>query len=387
MTTSYLGLTWDHPRGRNALEAAARQAQAGGLSISWDTHSLEGFESAPIKALAERYDLIVLDHPHLGDAIEAGCLQPMEQVIGAETLRSIASRAVGASLDSYRAAGSTWALPLDAATQVSVRRADLLDVPPADWAEVVARASQSPVALSLAGPHAYLTFASACQAFGSAPARSMAASIVDAGTGIRVLEMLREIAATAPAGSERQNPIQLLERMRATDDIAYIPLVYGYVGYSARDAVRPLDVSDAPRGPSGEYGSTLGGTGIAVTSRAVVTDELVEHLRWLLDDEVQSGFIPAHDGQPSVRCAWESEDLDAQFRGFYRSTRNTIERAWVRPRFPGFTRLQQVLSALVRDALQGVTTAEETVAMMTAAQNEAIRSVHDGVGRWQEERG
>ncbi len=64
-------LTWDHPRGYNALAAAARlQAFAGsGLSIAWDKQPLEGFESHPITDLCARYDLVVLDHPHVGEAV------------------------------------------------------------------------------------------------------------------------------------------------------------------------------------------------------------------------------------------------------------------------------------------------------------------------------
>ena len=77
----YLGLTWDHPRGFRALEAAAAADAA--ISLRWERQSLEGFEAHPIADLAERYDLIVLDHPHLGDAVAAGCLVPLESVFAA----------------------------------------------------------------------------------------------------------------------------------------------------------------------------------------------------------------------------------------------------------------------------------------------------------------
>ena len=63
------GLTWDHPRGYVALERAAERARAEGLDLHWERQPLEGFESHPIEDLAERYDLIVLDHPHIGDCL------------------------------------------------------------------------------------------------------------------------------------------------------------------------------------------------------------------------------------------------------------------------------------------------------------------------------
>ncbi|MCJ7872787.1 enoyl-CoA hydratase-related protein [Phaeobacter sp. J2-8] len=39
---TYLGLTWDHPRGFNALAAAEKN----GGPVHWDVQPLEGFETA-----------------------------------------------------------------------------------------------------------------------------------------------------------------------------------------------------------------------------------------------------------------------------------------------------------------------------------------------------
>ena len=61
------GMTWDHPRGYHCLEAASEAyAAAHDVEIIWDRRSLQAFADAPIDAIAERYDLIVLDHPHVG---------------------------------------------------------------------------------------------------------------------------------------------------------------------------------------------------------------------------------------------------------------------------------------------------------------------------------
>ena len=79
----YRGLTWDHPRGYNALAAAA---QAEGLPLVWDKHSLEAFESHPIGDLCARYDLVVLDHPHVGEAVATDCLVPLEDLFGADEI-------------------------------------------------------------------------------------------------------------------------------------------------------------------------------------------------------------------------------------------------------------------------------------------------------------
>ena len=62
---TFRGLTWDHPRGYDALAEAARRVNAGRSAplITWDRQPLEGFESAPITDLTARYDLVVLDTP------------------------------------------------------------------------------------------------------------------------------------------------------------------------------------------------------------------------------------------------------------------------------------------------------------------------------------
>ena len=87
---TYLGLTWDHPRGYDAPAEAARRVNADRAAplITWDRQPLEGFESAPITDLTARYDLIVLDHPHIGEAVAERSLFPLEDLFSAEQLAS-----------------------------------------------------------------------------------------------------------------------------------------------------------------------------------------------------------------------------------------------------------------------------------------------------------
>ena len=94
--TALRGLTWDHPRGRAPLAAAAER-WAGEIEITWAAQPLEGFESTPIPELALSYDLIVLDHPHLGEAVAAGCLVPVADLLGDEAVARIAAATVGAA--------------------------------------------------------------------------------------------------------------------------------------------------------------------------------------------------------------------------------------------------------------------------------------------------
>jgi multiple sugar transport system substrate-binding protein len=348
----YRGLTWDHARGRLALERAAETATdaAGKRLIEWDAQPLEGFEASPIGEPAERYDVIVLDHPHLGDATAAEAIQPLESLFPPEFLAAVKRDAVGPSAASYTLDGRLWALPLDAATQVAVSVPELVPTPPRTWAEVVDLATIAPVALSLAGPHACLTYASLCVALGSEPSVVPGRGFVDAAVGERALGMLSGIARTLPPRTAELNPIGLLERMRRDRDIAYIPLVYGYVTYAT--GPDPLWFDDAPSVEIGtRRGSTIGGTGIAISSRCVPDDALLAHLAGLLDPEYQRTTLPADAGQPSLRSAWTDDAVNAASGEFYRRTIATIDESWVRPRVPGYIPFQAEASAVLREAI------------------------------------
>ena len=350
-------LTWDHPRGFNALAAAAKRDEviAAGLDIQWDKQPLEGFESHPIADLCARYDLVVLDHPHVGEAVGGDCLQSLESVFGADVVERLAAESIGPSLSSYRYAGQHWALPLDAATQVMALRDDLIEGDaPQTWAAVLDMSRKTgKVALSLAGPHAALSFLSIATAYGEPPAEADPDVLVSTGTGTAVYELVAELASLSPRVVLQKNPIGILGHMAAADDVALCPLVYGYVNYAAPVEGQPITFADAPRRTAGgRPGSTLGGTGIGISKRCDPTPELKAHLLWLMSRDAQIGFIPAHDGQPSRREAWFDNGVNRRWNGFYRQTAATLEAAYVRPRHDGYIAFQGKASALLRDAFE-----------------------------------
>ncbi|MFB7287010.1 extracellular solute-binding protein [Actinacidiphila glaucinigra] len=349
----YAGLTWDHPRGHDALAASA------GDLVHWDVQPLEGFESHPVDALCARYDLVVIDHPHLGDAVATGCLRPLDELFAPRELARWGADSVGPTMRSYAMAGRQWALPLDAATQVAATRTDLAGEAPATWDEVRRLAHRAPVALSLAGPHAFLTFASIAVAMGEEPAADPE-ELISHGTGRAVLDLMTAIDSLAPPESRSLNPIGLLELMAGTDRLAHCPLVYGYVTYADRVAF-----TDAPAvSPGGRPGSTLGGTGLALSTRCAPTAELLDHMRWLMSPDAQREFLPRHHGQPSARAAWADPAIAGA--DFYRRTSTTCEQAWVRPRHAGYVAFQTAASATVREALAGRTDHREALDRMRA---------------------
>ena len=122
------GITWDHERGRDPLLAtAARFESERGIRVAWEVRSLQGFADASIPELAETYDLLVLDHPHIGEIVASGALLALDDVLDAAFVADQALNSVGPSHASYEWDGHLWALAIDAAGHVSAYRPDLLD--------------------------------------------------------------------------------------------------------------------------------------------------------------------------------------------------------------------------------------------------------------------
>ncbi len=336
----FRGLTWDHPRGFNALNAAARAATD--LGLSWDTHSLEGFEAHPIADLCAQYDLVVLDHPHVGEAVASQCLIPLENIFSKSEIEVWQKACIGPSLASYHFAGQHWALPLDAATQVMACRKTVSQIPKT-WGEVLS--FNGKIALSLAGPHAALTFQSICAALGERPATLNRDILIGPAVGRSALDIMQRLTDASPLSVRALNPIGILGHMVAHDDVDLCPLIYGYVNYAS-----DLTYANAPVGAGG-IGSTLGGTGIGVSTRCRMTDGLRDHLRWLMSPVAQTDFIPAHDGQPSLRAAWSNPGVNARSGQFYARTFDTLEAAYLRPRHDGAIAFQTAASQTIRETL------------------------------------
>ncbi|WGL50543.1 hypothetical protein P5P86_11275 [Nocardioides sp. BP30] len=328
------GMTWDHPRAYLALEAFESTGTA--PRVAWDRQSLADFEAHPIDELARHYDFMVIDHPGLGAAIGAGALAAYEDVLAPEALRHWSDGAIGASGASYRLGERTWALPIDAAAQVTVRRPEVPVV--RRWEDVPAAAEEHPVALCLAGPHAGLMLLAMC----SASPTYDEDRLLDPLTAGRAVDLLREVFRRG--ARDILDPIGVHELLATGEGATWCPLAYGYVSYADR-----LAWSDAPTWHGSGPLSVLGGTGLALAARTAADPARLAAARaWVaayLDDEVQARLVPRSGGQPATRTVWVGGDA------FYADTVATLEAAWVRPRSAGWIALQDHLSELVREAI------------------------------------
>lgn len=351
------GMTWSHPRGYDPMVAcSADWREKTGVEIEWDKRSLQDFESFPVEELARRYDLIVIDHPHVGQITAEGCLAPLDLPERATEFADLAAGSVGASFPSYNWQGRQWAFPIDAATQVLAYRPDLIGTAPTRWAEVVDLARAGLVLLPLRPPHSLMSLFSLTGNLGHPCAVERDRPFVDEEAATSALEMIRELAALIDPACLTMDPIAVLDRMGERHSaIAVSPLIYGYVSYSLdgfRD--RRIAFTDmAAAGRNGPVGSALGGTGIAVSTLSKEREAAIDFAYWIAGGAVQADLYWRSGGQPGHAAGWESADANAATLDFYRGTRATLEGAWLRPRHNGYMPFQEAASHIVNDAVTG----------------------------------
>ncbi len=341
------GITWNHDRGLRPLiaTAAVYAERAPGVRVEWDVRSLQAFADEDVASLARRFDLIVLDHPSIGFAVERGALVPLDDHLDASFLRDQERSSVGRSYDSYGWDGHVWALAIDAAAQVASYRPDLLarlgvDVP-ATWADVfdldtVAREAGLRIVVPSIPVDAILSYLALCVAEGIDPFDGPRAERA------ALLQRLRGLVERGHPAARTMNPPRAYEHMATDNDVVYCPLAFGYSNYSRLDYRRHvLSFAPAPAGSTGAPVGTLGGAGIAVSALSSRIDAAVAHAAFVASPEVQRGLYVREHGQPGHRSAWLDEAANDLARGYFRDTLPALDAAYLRPRHAGFLEFQE----------------------------------------------
>lgn len=344
------GMTWDHPRGVDGLRAADDLIAARhGTTVTWEARSLLAFGDQHIADFAAEFDLLVIDHPHVPDAVDAGALLALDQHLGVAELDQLKRESVGASHDSYGYRGHHWALAIDAAAQVSAFRPDRCDGAPIYWSDVIALPDQS-VLWPYKPVDAFSTFATLLAQKGHPLALPNA--MIDQAATSEVLDFMIRLAERVPTWCANANPIDVAEALSTTDDHDVAVALFGYTNYSRAGFRQHLIAyDDVPSFDGRASGSELGGAGIAVSSATAHPELAVAVALSLAGAEVQSGPYTAGGGQPGNLRAWRSEARNAETANFFRNTLRTLERAWVRPRVLGWPDLQLAISHVVHDTL------------------------------------
>jgi len=371
------GMTWDHARGYDPMVATAEAYMRAhpSVSITWEKRSLQAFADRPIREMADTYDLMVIDHPHVGEVAAEGNLLALDGAGHDEDLAALAAQSVGLSHPSYIFEGRQWGLAIDAATPVAAFRPDRIDAAPAGWEETKALAAQGQVGFALIPINALMTF------FGLArnldyPVADDPDALMAPAHAAHVLGEMREIVALMDPRCLSLDPIGIYDWMGGEADApAYSPFGYGYTNYSRDGFCRfPLVFADAPGfGANGPRGTVLGGTGIAISAFTKHPETALDYAFWIAGAECQKGLYFAAGGQPGNAVAWDDDACNAACRDFFRNTRRTLETAWIRPRYHGYMALQDRAGDIVHACLRGDLTEAETIAQLQTTYRETRR--------------
>ena len=341
------GITWGHSRGFTPLVAAAQRFSElyPGVTISWDKRTLQQFADYPIEILTKEFDLLIIDHPWVGRAAGLGCVLPLDEHLPAAYIKEQADNSVGYSHHSYNYDGHQWALAIDAATPVASYRADLLDKAgvkvPDTWQDVIAIARQGKLAVPAISIDLLMNFYMFCIAHGSRPFQTEE-KVIDEATGRAALETMRELYSLIDEKFFHANPIAVAEYMSATDDYWYCPFAYGYSNYSrdgyGRNRLTYTDLVSF--GNRGRLRSTIGGTGLAVSSYSQHPQQALAFAGWIVSPKIQSTFYVEHGGQPGHRLAWINDKANRLTYNYFYNTLPAMERGYMRPRYNGYLYFQ-----------------------------------------------
>ncbi len=365
------GITWNHTRGLMPMLATAQQFEEThpGVTIRWEKRSLQAFADAPLSELTQRFDLMVIDHPSIGEAATKGLLLPLEEHLSSEFLADQESNSVGRSHASYQYNGHQWTLAIDAATPVAGWRPDILTragaTLPTTWPELLELARRGLVAVPGLAIDSLMAFFMLANALDAEPFQNENTVIEPEKreAAESALTMLRELLNLSAPGSLDRNPIRTWQLLAESDTVAYCPFAYGYSNYSRHGyASHQLTTGNLITLDNGTpLRSTLGGAGIAVSAQCKHRDTAIAYAAHVASPLTQRTLYVSSGGQPGHRTAWLDEETNRITNNFFANTLPTLDAAWVRPRWPGFIAFQDAASTIVHNYLRNHDVTERQV--------------------------
>ena len=351
------GITWNHTRGLLPMVATSQRFTElnPDIEISWEKRSLQEFADASIEDLAKRFDLLVIDHPWTGFGADTKAILPLSDYLSAEYIKDQKINTVGRSYGSYVFSDKLWALPIDAATPVASARLDILEKNdlkvPENYDNLLALAKKGLVAFAGIPVDVLMSFYMYCCSLGEAPFQSQE-KVISKETGKKALQMFRELAQLIDPANFNRNPIQVYEAMVNSDEIAYCPFAYGYSNYSRMGySQKLLHFYDLVKLNDRPMISSLGGTGLAVSSFSQHIPEAIQYAEFTGSSQVQQNIFADNGGQPGHLQAWKSGRINGITHDYFKNTLPALERAFLRPRYSGHMYFQDHAGDVVRDYL------------------------------------
>jgi multiple sugar transport system substrate-binding protein len=309
------GSTWGHERGYGPLIGLNREhRELFPASVKWDVRSLQAFGDHSLEDLTNNFDLVIFDHPFIGEAAERNLLLPLNEYLDSKFLQNLSLNAIGNSYSSYLWKENLFALPIDVAGHVSAKRPDLFEKfglsIPGNWDEVLELAKEtsyskgSMVAIPGFSVDLWCLFITISANSGVVP-YSERGKFVPPEIGHKVFNYIKKLSDLSPKDSKLWNPIETLDAMSSRDEFIYSPALFGYSNYSKSNFRKSKIIfGPLPDAGNGSVGGILGGAGIGVSAKSGYPKEATKIAKILSSPDIQKGFYVEFGGQPGHKEAW-----------------------------------------------------------------------------------
>lgn len=361
------GIAWDHPRGFDPMVATAAEFKKNNpnFNIVWEKRPLQAFADRPIENMAYEYDLMVIDHPHVGEASRKGLIYELNNFLEyKDDLNSFKNSTVGLSHQSYNFNENQYALSIDAAAPVSAFRKDLIENIPKTFEETIKLAEKSLVMWPIKPIDAISCFNSIAANLGK-PINNVAEQFIDLSTGKLILKMMKQLADLVPKDCLKMNPINVLDHMSSNDEFIFCPMLYGYSNYSRKNFRKSIiyfgNIISFDENNKNCSGSQIGGTGLAVSKSTKNLAIALKYAFWIASEDCQKGLFFNSGGQPAHISAWKDKEVNNNCNQFFENTLETLKKSWVRPRYDGYMYFQDIGGTLVNKFLKGETSIDFTI--------------------------
>tara|TARA_B100001079_G_scaffold154570_1_gene132447 strand:- start:1246 stop:2391 length:1146 start_codon:yes stop_codon:yes gene_type:complete len=361
------GIAWDHPRGFDPMVATAKEFanRYPEVEIVWDKRPLQAFADRPIENMAFEYDLMVIDHPHVGEASRKNLLLELDSFNEFKDKIDILSKnSVGLSYQSYHFNNHQYALAIDAAAPVAAYKIGALDELPFTFEQVLSLAEKSLVIWPAKPVDAISCFNTIAANIGHA-INSTEHEFIDRGIGITILKMMKKLSSLVPKDCLEMNPINALDYMSSNNDKVYCPLLYGYSNYSRKNfrdgLIKFTNIPSFDENINNCKGAQIGGTGLAISKETKNIEIALEYVFWVASEECQKNSYYYLGGQPAHIEAWKDKNINNNCNNFFINTLKTLENAWLRPRFDGYMYFQDIAGTIINDYLKNDKQADITI--------------------------
>lgn len=363
------GITWDHDRGLLPLLETTKSFHRlyPDIDIHWKKRTLKEFGDFPVEELAKEYDLLLIDHPFSGEAYEHNILIDYNKYMSSSELEIRANQELGKTHRCYNYNGRQLALSVDISAMVSAYRKDLMTAAgcciPESLDEVIEMARKTGrVAAPLGATDIWCIFLSLGAAeYGPGFVTERG---IHMDSAVHAIERIYDLYRVVVPESIGYNPVQIMDRMSENDSILYAPFCFGYVNYAWRNRKKPISFTDSPLWKGAERACILGGVGIAVSASSSHIEAAVRYAEYVTRPEIQEEEYFLSGGQPGQKDAWMSERNNELTGDFFRNTADTIENAYLRPRFPGWNVYQEKSCAVLNEGVRTGLSAKEISQMI-----------------------